>query len=278
MKHLLVVLACCGAFLAVSLPGAAAGDDGTAVCDQNTQTFTGTTTNLIVKIGGYCAIDNATITGNLVVQNGASTDVTNSSIGYDETIDGDSNDTLTNSTVGHDVKVQFNSQLNTGPATIGNDLIATHPGSIEIGGSGRTTVGNDVVITGSPGSPNKSDAFPFDSLCDLSVGHDLVMENRWVKAGFTIGECDGAPATTVGHDLVVTNDAALASHHFGPSSLNVGEIQVSNDATFSGNTAVPGGDLQFEDNTIAGNATCTKNTPAATGDPNTVGGTNNGCP
>jgi len=279
MKHVLVVLACCGAFLAVSLPGAAAGDDGTNVCDQNTQTFSGTTTDLIVKTGGYCAIDNATITGSLIVQNGASTDVTNSSIGYDETIDGNSNDTLTNSTVGHDVKLQWDSQLATGLATIGNDLIATHPSSIQIGGSGgHTTVGHDVVITGSPGSPTKSDAFPFDSLCDLSVGNDLVMENRWVKAGVTIGECDGAPATTVGHDLVVTNDAALASHHFGPSSLNVGEIQVGNDATFSGNTAVPGGDLVFEDNTIAGDATCVKNTPSVTGDPNTVGGTNNGCP
>src|SRR5262245_24245293 len=97
-KQVLVVLACFGAFLAVGLQGATAGSDGTTVCDQNTQTFSGTTTNLLVKQGGYCAIDNATITQDLVVQNGASTDVTNSSIGYDETIDRDSNDTLTNST------------------------------------------------------------------------------------------------------------------------------------------------------------------------------------
>ena len=135
-KQVLVFLACCGAFLAAGSQGAAAGPNGTPVCDQNTQTFSGTTTDLIVKTGGYCAIDNATITGSLIVQNGASTDVTNSSIGYDETIDGDSNDTLTNSTVGHDVKVQWASQLVTGLATIGNDLIATHPGNIQIGGSG----------------------------------------------------------------------------------------------------------------------------------------------
>src|SRR5262245_2216478 len=121
-KQVLVVLACCGAFLAAGLPGAAAGDDGTVVCDQNTQTFSGTTTNLIVPHYGYCAIDNATITQDLVVQNNASTDVTNSSIGHDETIDGDSNNTLTDSTVGHDVKVQWASQLVTGFATIGNDL------------------------------------------------------------------------------------------------------------------------------------------------------------
>jgi hypothetical protein len=259
-RQVLVVLACCGAFLAAGSQGAGAGSNGTPVCDQNTQMFSGTTTDLIVPQSGYCAIDDATITGSLIVQYGASTDVTNSSIGYD-------------------VKVGFNSQLNTGSTTIGNDLIATHPSSIQMWeNGGRTTVGHDVVINGSPGSPTHSDAFPFDSLCDLSVGNDLLMTNRWVKAGFTIGECDGAPATTVGHDLVVTNDAALASHHFGPSSLNVGEIQVGNDATFSGNTAVPGGDLVFDDNTIAGDATCVKNTPSVTGDPNTVGGTNNGCP
>jgi hypothetical protein len=277
-KQALVVLACCCAFLAVGLQGAAAGSDGTTVCDQNTQTFSGTTTNLIVKSGGYCAIDNATITGDLVVQNSASTDVSNSSIGDDETIDGNGNDTLTNSTVGHDVKVQWESQLTTGSSTIGNDLIATHPSSIQIGGTGgHTIVGHDVVITGSPGPPTHG-AFTFDSLCDLSVGNDLVMENRWVSLGFTIGECEGAPESTVGHDLVVTNDSALSTHFAGPSSLNVGDIQVGNDATFSGNTAVPGGELRFEDNTITGDATCTKNTPSVTGDPNTVGGTNNGCP
>jgi hypothetical protein len=277
-KKVLFVLACCGALLAAGTQGAAAGSDGTTVCDQTIQAFSGTTTNLIVKSGGYCAIDNATITGNLIVQNSASVDVTNSSIGYDETIDGDGNDTLTNSTVGHDVKVQFNSQLVTGTASIGNDLIATHPSSIQIGGTGgHTTVGHDVVINGSPGPAQKAD-FAFDSLCDLSVGHDLLMTNRWVNFGFTIGDGCGDGPVTVAHDLVVMNDAALASHHFGPSSLNVGDIQVRNDATFSGNTAVPGGDLQFEDNTIAGDATCSKNTPSVTGDPNIVGGTNNGCP
>ena len=188
-RKVLVVLACCGAILAAGSQGAVAGSNGTPVCDQNTQMFTGTTTDLIVPQDGYCAIDDATITGNLIVQFGASTDVTNSSIGYDETISGNGNDTLTSSTVGHDVKVGFNSQLATGLATIGNDLIATHPGSIQIGGTGgHTTVGHDVVINGSPGPPTNSDAFPFDSLCDLSVGNDLLMTNRWVLAGFTIGD------------------------------------------------------------------------------------------
>lgn len=293
---MLVVLACCGAFLAAGLHGAAAGSDGTMVCDQNTQVFSGQTTNLIVPIGGYCAIDHATITGNLVVQNGGGTDVTNSSIGYDMTLGQDSGATLGNSSVGDDVKVGFGGFFGSGLATIGRDLIATHAGSIQIsstgpppdGISGRTTVGHDVVINGSPGPPDPGN-FIFDSLCDLSVGNDLVMENRWVTLGFTIGDetapfsaCTATPPDTVGHDLIVTNDKAL-SGFFGPSSLEVGDVQVGNDATFSGNSAVQGGFLEFNDNTIAGDATCTRNTPSITGGlpgdgPNIVGGSNSGCP
>jgi hypothetical protein len=293
-KQVLVVLACCGAFLAAGSQGAAAGADGTPVCDQNTQTFSGQTTTLIVPIGGYCAIDHATITQNLVVQNGAGTDVRDSSIGYDMTLGNDSGATLGNSSVGHDVKVGFNGFFGSGPATIGHDLIATHPGSIQIGGTGpppdgtfgRTTVGHDFVVNGSPGPPDPGN-FIFDGICDLGVGNDLVMTNRWVTLGFTIGDaghppCDGNPQVTVGHDLVVTNDKALPGF-FGPSSLEVGDIQVGNDATFSGNSAAPGGNLEFNDNTIAGDATCSRNTPSITGNlpgdgPNNVGGVNNGCP
>jgi hypothetical protein len=295
-KQVLVVLACCGAFLAAGLQGAAAGSGDTTVCDQNTQTFSGQTTNLIVPIGGYCAIDHATITQNLIVKNGAGTDVTNSSIGYDETLGNDSGATLGNSTVGHDVKVGFNGFLGAGLSTIGHDLIATHADGIQIsstgpppdGISGRVTVGHDVVVNGSPGPPDPG-AFVFDSLCDLGVGNDLRMTNRWVTLGFSIGDstppfsaCIGDQPVTVGHDLVVTNDTAL-SGFFGPSPLEVGDIQVGNDATFSGNTAVPGGFLEFNDNTIAHDATCSRNTPSITGGladdgPNHVGGTNNGCP
>ena len=295
-KHLLVVLACCAAFLAVGLQGATAGSDGTTVCDQNTQSFSGQTTDLIVPIGGYCAIDHATITGSLVVQNGAGTDVTNSSIGYDMTLGQDAGATLGNSTVGHDVKVGFEGFFGAGLATIGHDLIATHAGSIQIsstgpppdGISGRVTVYHDVVINGSPGPPDPGN-FVFDSLCNLSVGNDLLMTNRWVTLGFSIGDstpsfspCTGDQPDSVGHDLVVTNDKALAGF-FGPSSLEVGDVQVGHNATFSGNSAVPGGFLEFNDNTIAGNATCTRNTPSITGGlpddgPNQVGGTNNGCP
>lgn len=296
-KQVLVVLACCAAFLAAGLQGAAAGSDGTIVCDQNTQSFSGQTTNLIVPIGGYCAVDHATITGSVVVQNGAGTDITNSSIGYDMSLGQDAGATLGNSSVGHDVKVGFEGFFGAGVAAIGHDVVATHAGSIQIGSTGpppdgvngRVTVGNDFVVNGSPGPPDPGN-FIFDGICDLGVGHDLLMTNRWVTLGFTIGDSTPFSAcsstadepVTVGHDLVVTNDKAL-SGFFGPSSLEVGDVQVGNDATFSGNSAVPGGFLEFNDNTIAGNATCSRNTPSITGGlpddgPNTVGGTNNGCP
>jgi hypothetical protein len=291
-KKVLVVLACCGAFLAVCSQGAAAGSDGTTVCDQDTP-FSGTTTNLIVPIGGYCLLDHATITQDLIVQNGAATDVADSSIGHDETLGNDTFATLGNSSVGHDVKVGFNGFLSAGSDTIGHDLIALHAESIQIGGTGpppdgivgRVTVGHDFVVNGSPGPPDPG-AFVFDGICNLAVGNDLLMTNRWVTLGFTIGDsrpfsdCGDQPVT-VGHNLVVTNDKAL-SGFFGPTSLEVGDIQVGNDAIFSGNSAVPGGFLEFNDNTIAGNATCTRNTPSITGEPgdgpNHVGGVNNGCP
>jgi hypothetical protein len=295
-KHVLVVvLACCAAVAAAGSQGAAAGSGGTTVCDQSTQTFSGQTTNLIVPIGGYCAVDHATIAQNLIVQNGAGTDVTNSSIGNDETLGNNSGATLGNSTVGHDVKVGFDGFFGAGLSTIGHDLIATHPNSIQIGSTGpppdgiagRVTVGHDFVVNGSPGPPDTG-AFVFDGICNLGVGNDLLMTNRWVTLGFTIGDstphspCTGTPPVTVGHDLVVMNDTAL-SGFFGPSSLEVGDIQVGNDATFSGNSAATGGSLEFNDNTIAHDATCSRNTPSITGDqpgdgPNHVGGTNSGCP
>jgi hypothetical protein len=294
-KKALVVLACCGAFLTLGSQGAAAGSDAT-VCNQDTQAFSGQTTNLIVPIGGYCAVDHATITGNLVVQNGAGTDVTNSSIGYDMTLGNDSGATLGNSSVGGDVKVGFNGFFGAGVAHIGHDLTATHPNGIQIGStgpppdgfSGRVTVGHNLVVNGSPGPPDPGN-FIFDAICNLGVGNDLVMENRWVTLGFTIGDstapfspCIGDQPVTVGHDLLVTNNKAL-NGFFGPSSIEVGDIQVGNNATFSGNSAVPGGTLEFNDNTIAGNATCSMNTPSISGNlpadgPNIVGGTNNGCP
>ena len=115
------------------------------------------------------------------------------------------------------------------------------------------------------------------------------MTNRWVTLGFSIGDstppfspCIGDQPDTVGHDLVVTHDKAL-SGFCGPSELELGDIQVGDAATFSGNSAVPGGVPEFNDNTIGHDATCSRNTLSITDGlpddgPNQVGGNNNGCP
>jgi hypothetical protein len=67
------------------------------------------------------------------------------------------------------------------------------------------------------------------------------------------------------------------SGFFGSSELEVGDIHVGNAARFSGNSAVPGGVLKFNDNTIAHDATCSRNTHSITGSlpddgPNQFGG------
>jgi hypothetical protein len=287
-KRVLVVLACCGAFLAGGSQGAAAGSDGTTVCDQNTQTFSGTTANLIVPIGGYCAIDHATITENLVVQNGAGTDVTNSTIGYDETLGNDSGATLGNSSVGHDVKVGFNGFFAAGHATIGHDLVATHPDSIQTGSTGPppdgitgpVTVGHDFMLNGSPGPPNPDD-FVFDGLCGLRISNDLSITNRWVTLGIGLGgQCasNGLEPDSVGHDLIVTGNSALTGF-FGPSNLAVVGVTVGNDLIVTRNSAA--GVVQVAANIVGHDATCLNNNPPASlagGGENSIGGTSTGCP
>jgi hypothetical protein len=73
------------------------------------------------------------------------------------------------------------------------------------------------------------------------------------------------------------------SGFFGSSELEVGSIQVGNAATFSGNSAVPGGVLEFNDNTIAPRRDLLEEHAVDHGrspddGPNQVGGKNNGCP
>jgi hypothetical protein len=182
-------------------------------------------------------------------------------------------------TIGHDLDAE-------GPAagmhlertTIGHDLVASMPRTVQTGHNGPDTpggpvkVGHDVRIDGSP-----DDAFVFDGICDLTVGHDFSITNRSVTLGFGIGNVclpNGEPSNTVGHDLIVTGNHAL-NGFFGPSSLFVGANHVGHDLVFSGNTAVSGGTLGVSGNVVGHNATCTANTPAVTiSSPNLAGGSN----
>ena len=99
-------------------------------------------------------------------------------------------------------------------------------------------IGHDFTIDGSPDLP-----FVFDGSATCNVAHDLSITNRTVTLGFGIGNIcagNGQPANTVGRDLIVTGNTALAGV-FGPSAIIVGDNHVGRDLVFSDNTAVPGG-------------------------------------
>src|SRR4051794_41627217 len=79
MKSLMVVGATLAA-LAIS-GGASAAPSTATVCPQDTQTFSGFATTLIVPAGGYCAITDATIARDLILQDGAGADPSQGTIG-----------------------------------------------------------------------------------------------------------------------------------------------------------------------------------------------------
>ena len=287
MRILSTVLAAVGAAVALGLmaSSAAAADNGPTVCSQDTNSFSGTAQNLIVPQGGYCQIDSATITNNLIVQHDAGADVTNSTIQNDILMQGQNNGSLATSTVGHDVRVGLGSNLNLALDTIEHDFVASQANDIGTGStgpppspSGPTSVGHDFVLNGAPG-PQDDGAFVFDGLCDLTVGHDLQITNRWVTLGSRVGDEDGSCplySVSVGHDLVESNDTALTGF-FGPSPLEIGNTTVANDLIVTGNTATGG--IEVSDNHVGGDAMCAGNSPSPSGDgpgdgPNVVGGTN----
>ena len=287
MKRLIFSLVTLSAlFLIVALQGSAAGP-ANVVCSQQTNSFTGSAHNLIVPANGYCEIDSATITNDLIVEHDAGADVSNSTIQDDMIMQLHAGGSLATSTVGHDVRVGFGGGFNMALATIVHDLVASQSDVVGTGGigpppapAGPSTVGHDFVINGSPGRPDTSN-FIFNGICDLTVGNDLKVTNRWVTLGFSIGDeeaCGTNAPVSVGHDLVVTNDSAL-SGFFGPSSLDVGNNTVGHDLIFTDNTAVSGGNLEVSDNNVGNDAVCARNNPAPSADdpgdgPNVAGGTN----
>jgi hypothetical protein len=313
----------------VALFTAAGGSAGSSppdvTCSQVTQSFSGTAHDLTVPVGGYCAVNNATITHDLVVQRNGGSDVNDSTIGYDALYAKDAFGDITGSTVlhdalyagegcgnvigstigydlgydtaggcvisdstiGHDVTSGFNSDLFVGAVKIGHNFVASEPNSVQVGGNDPTVdshvqVGNDFVINGSPGPPDPN-AFLFDGICDLSVGNDLSITNRWVTLGIGLGEhtCGGTPSgpVTVGRDLIYTGNTGLTNPFFGPTGLGFSGVTVGRNITVTGNSAT--GDITLADNTIGGNATCRNNNPPASlagGGPNSIGGINRGCP
>lgn len=274
MRRFALLLALAGAAsLVTAFDKAAAGPSGTVTCDQITQAFTGTATDLIVPVNGYCAIDHATIKHDIVVQAYAAADISNSTIQNDVIYQQNTGGSITRSTVGVDVTVGFAGQLDLTGTKIGRDFVATNPGEIgtdavDYQGEfvGRNTVGRDFVINGGPGTPpdptNTIDPQEsFDGFCGLSVGRDFRFVNRWLNLGATIG-CASYP-DTVGHDLVVNNDQVLTSlYYFPPSDLGVGGTTVGHDLVYTNNTGIPGAAMFVGGNHVGHDAICTNNSPA----------------
>lgn len=295
---------------AVALLGATTGSSAPApppnvTCSQVTQTFSGTAHDLTVPAEGYCNIENATITDNLIVQHDAGGDVTNSTIQHDAVYaDGaggdirgstigrnvsygsDSGGAIFQSTIGYDLSAGTDSGLFIAASQVGHDVTAFQPQSVQTGDisptdRGNVRVGHDFVVKGSPGRPD-SGAFVFDGICDLSVGNDLTLTNRWVTLGIGLGDnCrSGVGPVTVDHDLTFSGNDAI-NGFFGSSSLEVGNVTVGHTLTVTGNSAT--GFVEVADNIVAGDATCRNNTPPASlgesrDGPNSIAGTNNGCP
>jgi len=279
MSKLFVVAVVCGGSLIFPLAGSA-GAPGTVTCPQDTQSFSGTAFDLIVPEDGFCTVTNATITHDVILQDDAGIQASQTSIGHNLTTGADGDVRLSQVRVGHDVNGGSDTDYHLELTTIGHDLVAFEPLTVQTGRNsanspgGPVNVGHDISITGSPDGED----FVFDGFCNLTVGHDLRITNRWVTLGMNVGDtCSGrgVPAIGVGHDLVLTGDSALPGF-FGPSALEVGGNNVGHDLVFTGNSAVPGGYLEVADNTVTGDAVCASNTPAPSRDagdgPNSVGG------
>jgi hypothetical protein len=303
IKALLAVAAVSASALFAAASGSSAPPPPNLTCSQVTQTFSGTAHDLTVPANGYCDIENATITHDLIVQQNSGGDVTNSTIqndaryadesgggitgstiGHDLRLSSDGGADVFQSTIGHDITVGTASELHLAAAQIGHDVIAHQPETVQTGANspddrGHVQIGNDLIIDGSPGLPDPT-AFVFDGMCDLSVGHDLRITNRWVTLGIGLGApCadNGEGPVSVGNDLFFSGNQGLTGF-FGPSSVGVSDVTVGRDLTVTRNSAA--GSVVVGNNTVAGNATCRDNNPAAVtfDGPNSVGGTNNGCP
>ena len=298
MRRFLVLGAALAACLAVPFGGSAATPAAT-VCPQDTQAFSGSASTLVVPAGGYCDIEDASIAVDLVLQDGAGADLENVTIGRDFTGGEDAGAGIFDTTIGRTlslrggdggadlggVKIGYDYLLADGAGThmertsIGHDFVATDPSTVQTGKvdadspGGPVTVGHDVLISGQPaGNP-----FVFDGMCDLHVGHDMRVTDRSVTLGFGIASfgclSNGEPGNTIGHDLVVTGNTAVASR-FG-SSLRIGNDTVGHDLIFSDNTGSDPGTLVVTDNVVGHDLLCSGNSQAVTVfGPNVVGHTN----
>lgn len=114
----------------------------------------------------------------------------------------------------HDVTVLAGARLRDDGAYVGHDIRANNPASLNIGDfAGQTTgtVGHDIHIQGTTG-PGSLGSSGDNWICDVTVGHDVVVQKSAITAArWVIGD-NGEPfyfgcGNSIAHDLVVKDNA-----------------------------------------------------------------------
>jgi hypothetical protein len=279
LRKVLCVAALAVGGLVVGLPNASAAT-GDVTC---TDAFAGTARNVIIPAENGCDLSGATVTHDVLVGSDSGVFAEGLSVGHDIVLVGPGDLEVGGATIGHDVNAGPGSSIHLERTTIGHDLTALQPDTVQSGHNapdspgGPVRVGHDVLISGSSDSD-----FVFDGICSMTVGHDFRLTNRSVTFGIGLGDnCVffGEQGNTIGHDLIVTGNSALATDCCGPSTIEVGGNQIGHDLIFTNNTALEGGFLEVSDNTVAHDAICEGNSPPVGSPepfdgPNTVGGRN----
>jgi alpha/beta hydrolase family protein/HYR domain-containing protein len=172
---------------------------------------------------------------------------------------------LAGTQVSHDVQVQQGGTLIDQGAAIGHDLSADHPKAITVAGG---SIGHDVQINGLTGAPPTGGD---NYVCNITVGHDLSVQNGAATAGrLDVGDPpDCSTGNQVGHDLVVQNNAEPVDVSDNGTAAN----PIGHDLTVQNNQ--PGG-ATVSNNYAGHDATCQQNSPQ-TGNGNHAAH-NNSCP
>ena len=161
--------------------------------------------------------------------------------------------TLSNATASGNVQVQQGATLICQNSSM-SGLQATNPAGI---GISNCTVSHDLQINGLSGQGPGVGGDNY--ICASTVGHDLIVTNGATSAGrLVIGDLpDCASGNSVGHDLTVMGNG---------DSVDVGQNRAGHDVSVHNNA----GGTSVDVNGAGHDAICTGNNPGATGYGNTA--------
>ena len=255
MKRLMVLGAALAACLTVPLQSSAAAP-GAVTCPQNTQAFSGSASTLVVPVGGYCAISNATIALDLILGEGAGVDLSQVSIGRDVLLGDGAGGGFVDTTIGRDMIGGDDSGAGIFDSSIGGDL-SLHGGdggadlaNAQIGhdyllsdGAGthmeRTTIGHNFVAS-QPSTVQTGQNGPDTPGGPVNVGHDVVIDGSPADNPFVF---DGICNLNVGHDMRVTNRTVTLGFGIASAGCKTSGLPgntIGHDLVVTGNTAANG--------------------------------------